>query len=80
MDAIYEKTITPIPTGGIVRGWLKFVFENDVYKELKTAGTKVSLHWTDVTGNPGSAEKITEGKLGNLKYLPGSGGKFTGMK
>lgn len=59
--AIYEKAISPIPTGGLVRGWLWVKFEG--VKELPIDGDKIVIKFKDVRGKEYTCDLT-------LKHLP----------
>lgn len=64
-DALYEKGMEPIQTGGIVRGILRWQIETDP-KIFDLPGTKIKLSFRDVFGKT----HITESALTGLNTTP----------
>ena len=74
-DAIYEKTITPIPKGGISIGWLPFLFSGKHNARISSQGEKLKISFYDYQGH-----KYTVDGLANpdvpIQYFPGGGDPF----
>src|ERR1700683_4209500 len=71
-DALYDKTMTPIPSGAIIRGVLFFVFENVHRATIEEPGTLFRLSFEDVTGRSRSADFVWTGlNNGQMGYIPG---------
>lgn len=49
-DAIYEKTMNPIPRGGIVRGWLRTSINGMSPEEVGAEGTTWRIDFEDFAG------------------------------
>ncbi len=71
-QALYEKAIEPIPRGGLVRGWLRFVFEGVDQDRIRAPGTRWSLSFADVTGKHYESDYVMSGKDGDPRYIPGA--------
>ncbi len=69
-DAIYEKTIKPIPQGGIERGWL-LLTTKDIPGYLMKVGTKVIINFTDILGTQYEISKVMISTTGPMLYYPG---------
>jgi hypothetical protein len=76
-DAIYDKaSITPIPTGGRIRGWLYVIIREISKDQLDVDGTIIQVNLNDVLGKHYCATQIIKkSDAGPLRYYPdGSGG------
>jgi hypothetical protein len=49
-EAIYEKTVSPVPSGGQAVGWLRLIVPNYTEKQLRVQEARWELHFIDVTG------------------------------
>jgi hypothetical protein len=71
-DGIYNKTITPIPTGGRVSGLLMFSFPDDLTnEELWRLGNKYTIIFEDVRNKEYSVSAVQDGKPIKFPYVPG---------
>jgi hypothetical protein len=69
-DALYTKTGTPIPTGGMVRGVLLARIPG-VAATIREPGTKIRVFCDDVSGKTHHAEYTMTGINQEPVYLPG---------
>ena len=72
-DMIYHKTLDPIPTGGLIRGWIYVVFPQVKRADI-VVGSVFRLRFEDVRRKPYFAEQRIGGNRTDLRYYPGSGG------
>jgi hypothetical protein len=71
-DALYNKgVITPIPTGGQISGVLLFVVEGVPKQDIWRDGTRLTLTFEDVLGQPYKASVTLKGSPRPFQYLPG---------
>jgi hypothetical protein len=70
-DALYNKTMTPIPTGGAQPGLLIFRIPRVNTKEIFQKGTRITLEFQDVGGKKYSCSQIGTGISEPLMYVPG---------
>src|SRR5207245_1935396 len=49
-DALYRKALHPIPTGGMIRGYLCAIFAGVSQRELGLPGTKIVVGFKDAWG------------------------------
>jgi hypothetical protein len=56
-EILYNKTLTPIPTGGIACGWLAFDYPGVTMREVHAEDTEWTLSFSDIDGK--SYEVIT---------------------
>lgn len=71
-DALYNKTMAPIPGGALMRGVLVFRLKDVDAKELRKSGTKYSLLFVDIAKHPHELPydwPTTEDE--NSGYIPG---------
>jgi len=71
MDALYNKTTSPIPTGGAQSGILIFRVPRFKKDEIFQKGTKIALEFQDVQGKAYSCWLVGTGVPGPLMYVPG---------
>lgn len=77
-DAIYEKTLNPIPRGGLARGWLRVSISGlsrmAIAKAMKGEGAKWSVSFEDYKGTVYSTSftSVGEGIPKPLYYPDGS--------
>jgi hypothetical protein len=69
-DAMYEKTLKPIPRGGMERGWLHFVFRGIPMGLLE--GKKMTVGFVDVSGREYSVSHEGKSEPGEPMYYPGT--------
>jgi hypothetical protein len=70
-DALYNKALTPIPTGGEVVGKLVFRTRLLTAEEINVRGTRLTLTFFDAYGNSYSAEFGMSGLSQDMLYIPG---------
>ena len=70
-DALYEKAIQPVVTGGKVQGWLYFVFDNVSWGTLSRPGVVYRLACRDVYDKEYWTEIAWTGKESVPLYFPG---------
>jgi hypothetical protein len=76
-DGIYEKTINPIPKGGIVRGWLMYRITQFNTQEMhRMSGIHFTVTFSDVNGREWTAVDISSGESVVPLYHPGAGLPF----
>jgi hypothetical protein len=68
-DAIYNKTINPIPTGGEQTGIIMFTLTKFTSTQVKQAGTKFILKFDDVIGTHYFCQSIM--KASTVRGIPG---------
>ena len=71
-EAIYEKTITPIPKGALVRGWLRYHVTNIPDSVRHLSGLIYTVHFTDITDKEYATTYTSTGIKSEPTYLPGS--------
>lgn len=71
-DALYEKTASPVPTGGLERGWLRYIVKGLRDEDRHKSGIKYTLHFSDVRGKAYTAVQISTGQKSPPQYLPGA--------
>lgn len=69
-DALYDKVMVPIPQGGLVRGWIRFVVPGSESDNLRRA-SRWRLRFEDVTGREVIAEDRATDE-GPPLYSPGA--------
>ena len=69
-DALYNKTMTPIPTGGKVVGWLGVAFPGFAREELAAKGTEFIVEFKDVLGTEYSCSHVLSGPFSPLGQSP----------
>lgn len=75
-DAIYEKAMTPIERGRIIRGVLRYIVEGIPADRIRTPGNKLTVAFDDFLGNSYAASYTYTGNKIPPMYLPGSGQPF----
>lgn len=77
-DLIYEKTLTPIPQGGRVTGWLGAAFGDVPRGELWCPGVVWTVSFADSTGAKHQASWAVSGNEPSnfTSYYPGAGGRI----
>jgi hypothetical protein len=72
-DALYKKTVTPLPQGAKVTGFLIFAMPDTLKGQMITkVGTRLVVYCSDVFGNEIHGEHAITGKRVNgWPYLPG---------
>lgn len=71
-DALYEKAIqAPIPTGGLVRGILFFVFERMARDVVGRSGSVLTLTFNDVSGKVYLVSTTAGEQTSPFLYYPG---------
>jgi hypothetical protein len=71
-DALYNKAMTPIPTGAEITGVLMFVVDVPL-KDLQTGNVKMTLSFKDIFGKPYSCFIVTKGiNDEQIRYVPGT--------
>jgi hypothetical protein len=71
-DAIYEKTLmTPIPTGGIVRGILWARFDGFSSAQFSSTTPRISVTFDDVAGQKYAIEATVKAGSDKPMYYPG---------
>jgi hypothetical protein len=72
-DALYKKTVTPLPQGAKVTGFLLFAVPNTLaHQTITTVGTRLVVYCSDVFGNEIHGEHVITGKpINGWPYLPG---------
>jgi hypothetical protein len=74
-DFIFEKTVTPIPSGGMVRGFLGGVIVGKGADEVYVPGTKIEISFEDVRRKRHSVEYVLpENPDDSFRYLPDGSG------
>jgi len=72
-DALYNKTLTPIPTGGAESGILLFVAPaGTTTQDIFQPGTKIVLGFYDVANKPYSCSHTSTGVQSEFQYVPGT--------
>jgi hypothetical protein len=74
-DALYNKTVIPIPTGGQVSGMLSFTLPNLTHDEVWKEGVKLHLRFTDVRNETYSVDvtlRDLDKNAGFDFYVPGT--------
>ena len=61
------SAVTPIPTGAVVRGWLRFVMPGIATEGIRQPGTLLTLYFHDINRN------TTEASMTVRETVPGSG-------
>jgi hypothetical protein len=51
-DALYRKSLVPIPQGGMIRGWLVASFSGVTQADLSASGAKTVVEFADVWNRP----------------------------
>ncbi len=77
-EEICEKTVTPLVSGGLVRGWIVFMCPTESLPET----TNAELFFADVRGKQYSTSvelKNTQGSNASM-FLPGTNQPFAGVK
>ena len=69
-NAIYEKTMTPIPRGGLVRGWLMVSVPGTTPAAVTTAGTRWIVSFKDYEGKTYEAQHEFTGIANPPQYYP----------
>lgn len=71
-NALYNKTLSPIPTGGMQRGILWYRFPQGIDKDMLTrTGTKFAVFCSDILGKQYTIEGTWKGKTNPIRYSPG---------
>jgi hypothetical protein len=71
-DALYNKALTPIPTGGQINGVLLFEFPDLSVQDLLIQNVKVTLTFKDVSGKSYECFFVLTGKGVDWRYIPGT--------
>jgi hypothetical protein len=74
-DFIFEKTVSPIPSGGMVRGYLLGTVANVTKDQVFAPGTVIEVSFEDVRAKRYSLSHLLKGRKDPFKYYPdGTGG------
>jgi hypothetical protein len=79
-DTIYEKAMTPIECGSVIRGVLRYILEGIPAERIDKPGNKLTVMFADFLGNPYAASYSYTGNKAPPMYLPGAGQPFSNLE
>jgi hypothetical protein len=71
-DLLHEKATMPIPTGGLIRGYVIYLFTDVSMNDLLANRKSMEIRFQDTRGNQFGADASGLNQEGKLGHVPGT--------